>query len=89
METGTGVQTNGGAFYLERCWLLVHWCNEDHQLVIDAQVAKDVALWHRDVKPQDLQDIMDRHRLVLIQLHAGVEGKSVKHCPSNSQVKHR
>lgn len=72
----------GGAFYLERRWLLVYWCDEDHQLVIDAQVAEDVTLWHRDVKPQDLQDVMDRHRLVLIQLHAEVEGKSVKYCPT-------
>lgn len=74
------VQINGGAFYLERCWLLVYWCNEDHQLVIDAQVAKDVTLWHRDVKPQDLQDIVDRHRLVLVQLHTEVKGQSGKNC---------
>lgn len=75
VEKGTG--SRGGAFYLERCWLLVYWCNEDHQLVIDAQVAKDVTLWHRDVKPQDLQDIVDRHRLVLIQLHTEVEVSNI------------
>lgn len=32
--------------YLQRRWLLVHRSDEDHQLVVDAQVAKDVALWH-------------------------------------------
>lgn len=36
--------------YLHGCWMLVDGSEEDHQLVIDAQEAKDVALWHRDVQ---------------------------------------
>lgn len=65
--------------YLQWCWLLVHRSDEDHQLVVDAQVAEDVALRHRDMEPQDLQDVMDRHGLVLIQLHTG-GGSKVGRC---------
>lgn len=56
--------------YLHGRGLLVHGSEQDHQLVVDAQVAKDVALRHRDVQPQDLQDVVHRHRLVLIKLRA-------------------
>lgn len=62
--------------YLQRCWLLVHWSDEDHQLVVDAEVAKDVTLRHRDMKAQDLQDGVDDHRLVLIQLETEVKGQT-------------
>lgn len=54
--------------YLHRCRPLVHRSEQDHQLVVDGQVAEDVALWHRDVPPQDLQDVVHRHWLVLIKL---------------------
>lgn len=36
--------------------------------MVDGQVAEDIALWHRDMPPQDLQDVMHRHWLVLIKL---------------------
>lgn len=39
--------------------------------MVDTQVAEDIALGHRDMEPQDLQDIVDRHGLVLIQLYTG------------------
>lgn len=54
--------------YLHRCRPLVHRSEQDHQLVVDGQVAEDVALRHRDVPPQDLQDVVHRHWLVLIKL---------------------
>lgn len=44
--------------------------------MVDAQVAEDVTLRHRDMKAQDLQDVMDCHRLVLVQLHTGVKGQT-------------
>lgn len=43
--------------------------------MVDAQVAEHVALRHRHVKTQDLQDVVDRQRLVLVQLHRGSEVK--------------
>lgn len=49
--------------------MLVHRHDEDHQLVVEAQVTEDVTLRHRHVQAQDLQDVVDRHRLVLVQLH--------------------
>lgn len=54
--------------YLQRCGLPVTRNDEDHEHVVDAQVAKDVALRHGDVQTQDLQHVLDRHRAVLIQL---------------------
>lgn len=59
---------SSSACYLQRGGLLVYWSDEDYQLVVQTQVTKDVTLWHRDVKPQVLQDIQHRHRLVLVQL---------------------
>lgn len=60
--------------YLQRCWLLLHWSDEDHQFVVNAQVAEDVALWHGDMKLQDLQHVIDRYWLVPVQLHTEVKG---------------
>lgn len=53
-QSGAGIIDEGinllslltAGFNLQRCWLLVHWGDEDHQLMVDAQVAKDVALWY-------------------------------------------
>lgn len=54
--------------YLQRGGLSVHRSDEDHQHVVDAQVAKDVTLGHRDVQTQDLQHVLNRLRAVLVQL---------------------
>lgn len=54
--------------YLQRCGLPVTRDDEDHEHVVDAQVAKDVTLRHRDVQAQDLQHVLNRHRALLIQL---------------------
>lgn len=54
--------------YLQRGGLPVYRSNEDHQHVVDAQVAKDITLGHRDVQTQDLQHVLNRLRAVLVQL---------------------
>lgn len=56
--------------YLQWCGLLVHWNNENHQLVVNTQVAKDITLWYGDMQTQNLQNIVDCHWLVPIQLKA-------------------
>lgn len=59
------------ASHLQRRRLLVHRGDKDHQLVVNAQEAEDIALRHRDVMPQDPQDVMNRDWLVLVQLDPG------------------
>lgn len=54
--------------YLQGGGLPVNRSDQDHQHVVDAQVAKDVTLGHRDVQPQHLQHVLHRLRAVLVQL---------------------
>lgn len=54
--------------YLQRCGLPVRRSDEDHQHVVDAQVAKDVTLRHRYVQTQDLQHVLNRDGTVPVQL---------------------
>lgn len=70
MLWGHGSHAGVRVCYLQWRGLLVDGGQEDHQLVVDAQVAKDVALRHRHVQSQDLQDVVHRHRLVLVKLRA-------------------
>lgn len=43
--------------------------------MVDAQVAKDVTLGHRDVQTQDLQHVLNRLRAVLVQLKTHNQNK--------------
>ena len=53
---------------LQWCGLEFQRCDDHHQLVVDTQVAEHVTLWHGHMETQDLQDVLDRHGLVPVQL---------------------